>query len=289
MTVSVPTQLSWLTDLRIIDKSSVSVYHPRVRDDERTAVLRCAQSGVIFLAKLPDGAIEELYRKASVVASDLPSLEDSQRRVLHWHSQLEGKRVLDFGTGDGSFLDLCKPTAASVLGIELNETHRANMRGRGLDCAASLAELQDNSLDVVTMFHVLEHLVDPVGVLQEVRRVLAPEGRIIVEVPHARDFLLETLGCEEFKEFTLWSQHLVLHTRMSLGRVMAAGGFPNSDIQGWQRYGLENHLYWLARGAPGGHEQWAHLHTQALNGSYEELLATMEQTDTLVATAQTLA
>ena len=77
------------------------------------------------------------------------------------------------------------------------------------------------------------------------------EGTLVVEVPHARDFLITQLQCESFTNFSLWSQHLVLHTRDSLQKLLSAAGFVDIHIIGVQRYGLANHLTWLSEGKPG--------------------------------------
>ena len=138
------------------------------------------------------------------------------------------------------------------------------------------------------MFHVLEHLPDPLPVLRAIRGKLAAEsGMLVVEVPHARDFLLSELHNEAFTAFTLWSQHLVLHTRESLSLLLRAAGFVDVEVVGVQRYGLANHLTWLSEGKPGGHQgALARLETEALGDAYAAALAGIDATDTLVATAR---
>ena len=137
------------------------------------------------------------------------------------------------------------------------------------------------------MFHVLEHLPDPLAVLAELRIALEPQdGVLVVEVPHANDFLINQLKCQPFIDFTLWSQHLVLHTRESLQKLLGAAGFHDIQIQGIQRYGLANHITWLSEGMPGGHKgRLSLLESQALTQAYEAALAAQDCTDTLVAVA----
>jgi hypothetical protein len=111
-------------------------------------------------------------------------------------------------------------------------------------------------------------------------------GKIIVEVPHANDFLITFLECEAFKKFTFWSEHLILHTRESLKIFLQEAGFTRVVIKGYQRYPLANHLHWLAKGLPGGHMQWAALSSEQLDISYADLLAQIDRTDTLIAFAE---
>ena len=92
---------------------------------------------------------------------------------------------------------------------------------------------------------------------------------------------------KDFKNFTLWSQHLVLHTRESLFRFLQSVGFVQINIKGVQRYPLSNHMYWLANGKPGGHKSSLSLiESKSLNNEYEKALAKIDATDTLVAVAK---
>jgi hypothetical protein len=136
------------------------------------------------------------------------------------------------------------------------------------------------------MYHVLEHIVSPLHTLGELRRKLKANGRIIVEVPHARDFLISHLGLNSFKDFTFWSEHLLLHTRITLAAFLNAAGFKRIVVKVIQRYPLANHLYWLSNGMSGGHLKWAELRTADLDEAYESMLASLDLTDTLTAYAE---
>ena len=93
---------------------------------------------------------------------------------------------------------------------------------------------------------------------------------------------------KEFIDFTLWSQHLVLHTRESLTLLLKDAGFKNVVITGIQRYGISNHIHWLKNKQPGGHRSvLSAMETPDLKASYENALARIDATDTLVAIATT--
>lgn len=115
---------------------------------------------------------------------------------------------------------------------------------------------------------------------------MKPGAKLVIEVPHANDFLLSFLALKEFYEFTFWSEHLILHTRKSLNRFLECAGFNNVSIEGFQRYPLANHLYWLARGKPGGHVQWRQLRSHDLDLAYANILKSLDMTDTLLAVAE---
>ena len=172
------------------------------------------------------------------------------------------------------------------MGIELQKNYATALNDQGITCFRELSAVSDNDYDVVVLFHVLEHLPNPLGTLKQLKNNIRSGGNIVIEVPHANDFLLSVLGCEAFKKFTLWSQHLILHTRESLRKMLAYVGFDNIQIEGVQRYSLSNHLTWLSKSKAGGHKSpLSMIDTPELCNAYGNSLAKIDGTDTLVAVA----
>ena len=177
--------------------------------------------------------------------------------------------------------------AGRVVGIELQDDVREALGAAGFETFATPGALPgDVRPSLVTMFHVLEHLPRPLDVLREIREVMAPGGTLIVEVPHARDALIERYKCPAFMDFTFWSEHVLLHTRASLGRMIEHAGFDVIGIRGLQRYPLANHLHWLSAGKPGGQVAWSDLTLPGLETEYADLLDRLDLSDTLWAVAQ---
>ena len=135
------------------------------------------------------------------------------------------------------------------------------------------------------MFHVLEHIPYQIDTLKVLKSKLKNKGKIIIEVPHAEDFLILQEELKEFKNFTFWSEHLILHTYKSLKTVLSKAGFKNIKIEYYQRYNFSNHLGWFLRKKPGGHFFFKGLFNKQLNQSYRENLKNIKQTDTLIAIA----
>ena len=106
--------------------------------------------------------------------------------------------------------------------------------------------------DIITMFHVLEHLPDPRKTLKELAGKLKPGGKVIVEVPNSKDALLTLYKSGPFSEFTYWSCHLFLFNAATLSAVAEQAGYRVEFIKHIQRYPVSNHLHWLAEGKPGG-------------------------------------
>jgi trans-aconitate methyltransferase len=197
-----------------------------------------------------------------------------------------GKDVCDFGCGPGSFLRRIQGKAASIHGIELQKAHSKRLNDEGIMCHSSLSNLP-GKVDLMTMFHCLEHLPDPIAELENSYEVLNTGGSLIVEVPHARDFLIEILSLQTFIKSTLWSQHLILHTRESLRAMLESVGFKDVIVSGVQRYGISNHLTWLKKETSGGHKLPISIfETKQLASEYANALARVDATDTLVAIAR---
>lgn len=282
-----------LLSLGCISEDRVEEYFPRVRDRADIRVLRDTETGVVFLDRSDHMDIshyEEIEGGAYWQASDRGSArsaygEDDVRRAAQFAQHIEGKDYVDVGCGTGGILDLVKERAATVAGVEPQRAMREELQQAGYTMYRLPEDMPDASFDVASLFHTLEHLTDPLGTLKEIKRALRPGGVLMVEVPHARDALLTTFELESFKAFTFWSEHLVLHTRESLTAFLAAAGFSSIAVEGFQRYPLANHLYWLAHGKPGGQKHLSEFSSPALDAAYQERLAAMDRTDTLIAIA----
>ena len=133
------------------------------------------------------------------------------------------------------------------------------------------------------MFHVLEHLKDPIEYLINLKSLLAENGVIVIEVPNANDALLSLYGCEKFSDFTYWESHLFLFDNTTLTTLVKRAGLKIRFLEQIQRYPLSNTMYWLSKGKPGGHREWAMLSNSTLDREYENTLARLGIADTIVA------
>ena len=135
---------------------------------------------------------------------------------------------------------------------------------------------------MITAFHVVEHLSDPIAVLKTLATKLTKKGRMVVEVPSSEDALLTLYDSSAFQHFTYWSQHLFLFNAETLRRLAKQAGLCIVSIQQYQRYPLSNHLHWFSHGKPGGHQKWAFLDSPELKTAYANALASLAKCDTLI-------
>lgn len=283
-----------LRDLGIARPEDFNPISDRVRDRDDVFALRCAQSGIIVLNRT-DHINDTVYAEREDLsywgAGTREKLlqttaDDDKRRAAFIAPHIRGKNYLDIGTGLGGILDLARPLAANVQAVELQASARKLLGELGYTVFKDVRDAPEKSFDVISLFHVYEHIPDQIEFLVAVKKCLKPGGTLIVEVPHARDALITLYESTAFLNFTLWSQHLILHTRESLNRFLDAAAFCDTRIQGVQRYPLSNHLHWLAKAKPGGHQVWDMLNDPALTAAYEGHLSKLDMTDTLLAIAR---
>lgn len=285
---------SLLIKLGISTENSIVSFFPKVRDRNDVAVLKCEKSGVIFLSRSDHMNITHYNKKENFRywgAQDrkmalLTGLEDAQRRFEQFKNIVANKKWIDIGTGAGGILDLLSPIALETAAVEPQEQARKSLSDLGYRVYSLVEDVEEKDFDIVTLFHVLEHFTDPINTLKSIKSKMAKGGKIVVEVPHAKDFLISFLDNEPFKSFTFWSEHLILHTRESLNIFLKTAGFSKIVIKGFQRYPLANHLYWLAHGKPGGHTIWHSLRTAQLENAYSDMLSSIDRTDALIAIAE---
>lgn len=286
-----------LKKLNLAKDSSIELFSKKTRDNSKLKVYRDKNSEVIFIDDYYIGVDEYKYGKykeklvphINTTKRIYEESIDSKRRVDKYLQFVADKNICDFGCGSGSFLSKVSPFAKNVYGIEPQNDLRQNINKNNITCYNSINEF-NKTIDAFFLFHSFEHLPDPMETLKSMYKLLKKNGngRIIIEVPHANDFLINNLSIDSFINFTLWSQHLLLHTRESLKKFLAAAGFKNIIIEGVQRYNIANHLNWLRHDKPSGHKEILSIfETTELVEAYSNALSRIDANDTLVAIAST--
>lgn len=195
------------------------------------------------------------------------------------------KSLLEIGAGDGGFLqqvrEQCDGLALACIEPDL-ETEQLRRDKSWLVQYHDFAEIGTRRFDVVCLFHVLEHLLDPAPLLRSCAAVIEPGGCLVIEVPSLDDPLLSIYEVPSYREFFFQKQHPYYYTASSLDRLLVACGFEVEALLAHQRYGLENHLNWLQRGAPGGNRELRELFATA-ERAYRESLEVHGKSDAVIA------
>ena len=75
-------------------------------------------------------------------------------------------KVLDYGCGDGSFLQYLKKQGVSCEGFEIDKASIKKLENKKIQFSEDIDKIKPNSLDLCVMFDVLEHLSDPIYLKQ---------------------------------------------------------------------------------------------------------------------------
>ena len=92
--------------------------------------------------------------------------------------------ILDLGAGTGDFLAEAKKNGWEVAGVEPNEGARKLAAEKGVRLLEDTSEFSEHSFDVISMWHVLEHVPDLDEQIKELYRLLKPDGLLIIAVPN---------------------------------------------------------------------------------------------------------
>ena len=144
-------------------------------------------------------------------------------------------RALDLGCGDGTFTAGLATAVAEVVGVDVAQAalSRAGARHPSLEFRLVPIDgplpFDDNAFDLVWSSEVIEHVADTARWLSEVRRVLAPRGRLLLTTPNHARLAIAVRGVERYSEPL--GDHLHLYTRRSLTELLHEFGFAPVSVR----------------------------------------------------------
>ena len=181
--------LCGVSDVKILFRSG------EYPDGQMGNIFQCRGCGLIY--RDPHPRIEVLLRPQSQIKkrSDNPD-KLSQGRISLFNNHIKSishfryyNRILDVGSGEGYFLNLCSLNGWGVWGVEIvPELVEFTKKEYGIAVFSGTledAKYPDNYFDVVVFLNVLEHLLNPYSALSEAYRILRPGGGILLRFPNA--------------------------------------------------------------------------------------------------------
>ena len=166
--------------------------------------VRCQNCGLVYVSLiLREDILEQFWRDEtawSAVLGTQPQVEIDRLKyqygldLVAWRTP--GRRLLDVGGGPGGFARLADEAGWQVTALELNQENSKRMEAQGIQVIVKhmeTADLPSGSFDLISLWEVLEHLVDPVLTLTEARRLLAPGGLILIMVPNVDSMVTRLL------------------------------------------------------------------------------------------------
>ena len=209
--------------------------------------------------------------------------EQATRLAILGTDNLRGKVVVDVGCGAGSFLDLVGIYASNTIAIEPCREYHQALSNKGHIIYSYTAEaLQDyeGQVDIAVSFAVIEHIPDPLLFLKEIRRLLKPEGLLLLSTPNYNDWLIDFLP-GVYDRFFFRIAHIWYFNGNSLTNVGQLAGFQNIDLSYKQRFDLSNSMLWIRDGRPTGMGKLSLL--SGLDELYKKELVDQGRTDFIYA------
>ena len=107
--------------------------------------------------------------------------------LINTHQPSKGL-ILDIGAGTGDFLSVARNDGWKTIGVEPSEKAKTIAKNKGVSFVEDTAELESHTFDVISMWHVLEHVPNLEEQVTELKRLLKPSGTLIVAVPNFKSF-----------------------------------------------------------------------------------------------------
>ena len=137
-----------------------------------------------------------------------------------------GGRSLDVGCSIGATVSACEDLGWQASGVDISQAAVNFCCDQGMDCYKiddAKLPFEDNSFDLITNWHVIEHVPDVLETLAEWRRVLKPSGTLMIETP-ASNYLRAQVMKQKYLKF--WPpDHLYTFNRKNLTGLLQKAGF----------------------------------------------------------------
>lgn len=235
---------------------------------ERFAVYQCDNCGIIFLEKLnldkeyynkyyDKNYFEQTNNKEGFITklteffSYLSTKKKEGLMLKNLHNNNNDKiSILDIGCGDGKFLEKLNPIKFEKFGLEINSRAVEKCRKKNIlmfDKPLTSLDFKNKKFDVVTLWHSLEHMENPLETFQKIKKVLSENGVLVLQTPNTK-----SLGFRFGREnwFHLDSpRHLFLYTEKAIDILCQKTGFKLvKSISEFYDYPWD--LFWSIRHSP---------------------------------------
>ena len=161
-----------------------------------------------------------------------------KKRCEQQHTTLKDKKVLDIGCFTGEFLELMQQEGAEVYGLEL-QPEAVKIANKKLHNKVYQADVMSYNFpqkkyDIITLLGLVEHVTNPLQLLQRCYKLLSDDGIIMIQTPNSTSLLAHTM-----KQY--WPpyspiEHIHLFSRKSLEYALHSSGFQDLTFQAhWKK------------------------------------------------------
>jgi SAM-dependent methyltransferase len=201
------------------------------QDDTVFNIVQCLACGMGFINPRPsEASLRHFYPPPFYQQNHQEGLQTSRNLAkLAWLEGAAGK-LLDIGCAGGEFLHYARQQGWNVQGFEWSEVPR-NYYNLPIVSNAGLEVFPTNSFDAITMWAVLEHILEPLEAIRQVRRILKPQGRAIFLVTNFNSVPARFMRKDDIP------RHVNLFTKASLSRALRRHGLVP------QRWSFDNRIF----------------------------------------------
>lgn len=269
--------------------NKIKMVHDQLRYNYPAKIYQCQHCDFIFLYPKMSEKKQKAYYQAhyrdeyqdpSVEERHQIDLKEAKRRLFDISYFEKSCTLLEIGSGSGAFLNLASRQFSTVIGIEPDRSSRCFMKKLGLNVYRDLQDLKNTQFDIIVMFHVLEHIWDPIEFLEKISTFLSQEGTLIIEVPNVDDALNGFYPINEFRDFYYCSAHLSYFSKKTLKNCLNLANWVG-EIKLMQRYDFHNHIHWLISKQPGTLSESRKIFSEKTLESYSKDLKLHGFSDTL--------
>ncbi|RRO23352.1 class I SAM-dependent methyltransferase [Flavobacteriaceae bacterium 14752] len=147
-------------------------------------------------------------------------INKKKKMILKHHHK---GHILDIGAGTGDFLNAFENSNWTKFSIEPSEKLKSNLSKQGINLVNSLDQLDDESFEVITLWHSLEHIPDLELTVKQLRRILKPNGVLFIAVPNYKSYDAQFYG----NYWAAWDvpRHLWHFSRIGIKSIFSKHNF----------------------------------------------------------------
>ena len=218
------------------------------------SMLRCSRCGLVFADPCEPGD-EAFYRLITATPDYYTGFRWEWGETVRLVNESCATSLLDVGCGSGNFLDfVTKQCAIDVVGLDTVASSVAACRRNGhhAECMTLeeyLVSDQRRAFDLVTAFHCLEHVADPLALVQSMAQALSPRGRVVLSFPYS-PASWEVL---EVAALNMPPHHVTRWNKPAIRALGEAAGLDTkvSTDAGTSQSSIGRSVYWLFRSTVG--------------------------------------
>lgn len=170
-----------------------------------------------------------------------------------------GWNIMDYACGYGFFIEMMEKEGYKMEGVEISKDRRSVCKERLTKetysriysfnlLNESIPTELEGKYQLITMFHLLEHIITPFEFLKKVKNLLSNNGILVLELPNVSNSMMDI--SQEFNDFFYIRDHVAYYSPQIVKDLLERAGFCDIEIKGIQMHGLFNHVNWILNKEP---------------------------------------